>query len=445
MEQSLVWESSIVKCEDWYENGKIYLKVLFVNDFPPREKGSSPHSLIILENASSESGKKDGMWSILRLLKSNEILCNSDSAVKEGVIFETIEGYLCINYQKDDYNSSIAKIRIAPRLALRSRLSIYDMIEIDTVNQSFRADLYSEIRIRGISKIYDIDFVKRVVIDMYEISQKTLRFLHVREIFGEEKDSEYMTETSDYSKGTFDYCFKRRFQASFTDRAELHDFPFDRQILKIRIQAYQPRNMVYFIPNAEYPSIFFYEKFQFHDTYKPVFKDKIYTCTSLSDSKESSAYFEYPICTYTLAFDRKPHYYITNIVAPMATFTLLACLSFAVDEDGNSMDIGTRLSFTMTLLLTAVAYKFVVTSALPQISYLTIMDKYVNMCFLFICAVLLENAVYPAVFQTSSGDERYVLVVYIGIFCLFNAIWVFVIFIKKYNANNRGNKIYDII
>ena len=50
----------------------------------------------------------------------------------------------------------------------------------------------------------------------------------------------------------------------------------------------------------------------------------------------------------------------------------------------------------MTVLLIAVAYKFVVAAGLPQISYLTELDKYVNVCFMFIVAMVVENSSYAA-------------------------------------------------
>eukprot|EP00966_Prymnesium_polylepis_P248373 5742394-Prymnesium_polylepis.1 len=69
---------------------------------------------------------------------------------------------------------------------------------------------------------------------------------------------------------------------------------------------------------------------------------------------------------------------------PMASFVLLSFTQYPIDYD----DSGTRLSITLTLVLTAAAYKFAVSSMVPTISYLTLLDKYV----LFSWVVIMLNA-----------------------------------------------------
>jgi hypothetical protein len=94
-----------------------------------------------------------------------------------------------------------------------------------------------------------------------------------------------------------------------------------------------------------------------------------------SDPTESSAGIVYPRCTYTVSLWRKTGYYTSNVILPICVLTLLAPLSCTVNDDGTSMGTADRLSVTLTLLLTAVAYKFVVASAIPTVSYLTFLDR----------------------------------------------------------------------
>jgi hypothetical protein len=51
------------------------------------------------------------------------------------------------------------------------------------------------------------------------------------------------------------------------------------------------------------------------------------------------------------------------------------------------------MSVNLTLVLTAVAFKFVVSQNLPNISYLTLLDKYVLTSFVMLFIVVVENAV----------------------------------------------------
>ena len=60
---------------------------------------------------------------------------------------------------------------------------------------------------------------------------------------------------------------------------------------------------------------------------------------------------------------------------PMMLLTALSVLSIGTQEiDGQRLGTADRLSVTLTLLLTAVAYKFIVASLLPQVSYQTTLD-----------------------------------------------------------------------
>merc|ERR1712060_512827 len=62
---------------------------------------------------------------------------------------------------------------------------------------------------------------------------------------------------------------------------------------------------------------------------------------------------------------------------------------FAVDV-GNVAD---RLGVSLTLVLASVAYKYVVSDKLPNISYLTLCDFYVLGSFFFTALVVCQNAV----------------------------------------------------
>jgi len=61
-------------------------------------------------------------------------------------------------------------------------------------------------------------------------------------------------------------------------------------------------------------------------------------------------------------------------------------------------DIGNRLGILTTMFLTAVAFQYVVNEKLPNIPYLTKMDKLVNGCYLLLLLGLFETVV---VFQAN--------------------------------------------
>jgi hypothetical protein len=70
---------------------------------------------------------------------------------------------------------------------------------------------------------------------------------------------------------------------------------------------------------------------------------------------------------------RQPRFYITNVMAIMCSFNLLSLLAFAMPIE----DVSSRVSTLLTLILTAVAFKFFLVGILPRISYHTLLDYYV--------------------------------------------------------------------
>ncbi|CAE8637268.1 unnamed protein product [Polarella glacialis] len=57
-------------------------------------------------------------------------------------------------------------------------------------------------------------------------------------------------------------------------------------------------------------------------------------------------------------------------------------------------DLADKMSVTLTLLLTNVAFKLVVADSLPPVSSLTTMDLYMISSFAFLGLVSLENVLY---------------------------------------------------
>jgi hypothetical protein len=89
----------------------------------------------------------------------------------------------------------------------------------------------------------------------------------------------------------------------------------------------------------------------------------------------------------TLTMNRIPNYYFTNIIKPTCIITTLSACSLFMP----AKDLANRLSATLTLLLTAVAYKYLVAQMVPPIGYSTALDKYVMICFTFLSLMAAEN------------------------------------------------------
>jgi hypothetical protein len=65
--------------------------------------------------------------------------------------------------------------------------------------------------------------------------------------------------------------------------------------------------------------------------------------------------------------------------------------------------LGRRAGVSVTGILTVIAYQFVVSEAIPRVSYLTVLDKVLLLSTLTIAATLLESLIVEAV-QSRDGE-----------------------------------------
>jgi hypothetical protein len=170
-----------------------------------------------------------------------------------------------------------------------------------------------------------------------------------------------------------------------------------------------------------------------------VYSDIVVSSVHASDPTESSAGIIYPRCRFTVYLWRRTGYYISNVILPICVLTLLSPLSCTLNDDGTSLGTADRLGITLTLLLTAVAYKFVVASSLPTVSYLTILDRFVTLlllllltisfdsyvlvCFGFLCVNAVENVLFPLFvyhYGAKKSAEWCFVLIYYSLFLLIN-------------------------
>ena len=125
-----------------------------------------------------------------------------------------------------------------------------------------------------------------------------------------------------------------------------------------------------------------------------------------------------------------------NIVGIVAMLTSLSLVVYAVSDGG----LAERAGLILTLLLTTVAFKFVIADTIPNISYSTQLDVYmfINMLYLFlttiICtAVSLLDKFFPSSMAVVDNEEglktsRWNMGGFISslvIYILLNALWIY--------------------
>ena len=326
---------------------------------------------------------------------------------------------------------------IAPPLVFHTRMSMFHLDEINTVAQSFRADVYIEYRLRGITLDPDEGLVK-TLFHAYGF-RDMLELIMAIDLISMERWSSISRSST--VPNTYDYALRLRARAIFAEQYELAEFPFDVQDMHITTTLNIPKIRATLIENLEFPSIMMHRTFQHKSVFDIVYGEVLSVEMTTSDPSESGACYIYPRCTFITTLSRHHGYYITNVLSPMMVLTYLAAVSAgAVDSDGARMSTADRLSVTLTLMLTAVAYKFIVASALPQVSYLTSLDTYVLVCFLFLFLISVENVAWPAItasFGEEPFDEVYIMVFYLGSFTLYNLAYMLRAWVKVAERGRR--------
>jgi hypothetical protein len=102
--------------------------------------------------------------------------------------------------------------------------------------------------------------------------------------------------------------------------------------------------------------------------------------------------------------ERKSLFMIRLVIVPLGLIVILSWSVFWMDQSS----VGDRISVSFIGILTVVAYQIVLSEILPRISYLTLMNGFLNMSFFVVCAsvlVSLRVSVLDRQGKTAIGDR----------------------------------------
>ena len=182
----------------------------------------------------------------------------------------------------------------------------------------------------------------------------------------------------------------------FTEPFEVENFPFDVQDLTIIIASSElPAKQFEFMPvpiRKDYISV--------DKTWNSTTDFDIVSCdaiTSIIDELKARSGGEmiggerdhYTYIQFRIQVVRKWRAVFLSTVLWMFILNLLSLCIFAYSPT----NIEGRLGFAITLVLTIVAFQFVISSQLPNVSYLTIIDKYNIYTLIFILILSFESVI----------------------------------------------------
>ncbi|KAH3761383.1 Gamma-aminobutyric acid receptor subunit gamma-3 [Pelomyxa schiedti] len=169
------------------------------------------------------------------------------------------------------------------------------------------------------------------------------------------------------------------FSGVFLEIMELQRFPFDRQVLHAEFKHDQKHQQNISIswkePDTPNPDNFTLVS---HDR---EWKEANVVSVAYPRGSDSKLVISGRV-------ERYSSYFMWNVVFVMWLIVSMSFMTWALPpEEG-----GDRLSLNLTLLLTSVAYKYVIAGYLPRTAYLTILDLYVLSSFVLLVVVIVENA-----------------------------------------------------
>lgn len=301
---------------------------------------------------------------------------------------------------RDDHAEE-GEAMIAPPLHWLARGSVQQIDSIDTSAQTFRVEIHVAMRLRDITQVPDKHLVERLL-SRYHWHNKHIKCLKAQDW---KCDSLEITDEGMVSKRRYhgkddklwDWSIELRLAATINERFEVQDFPFDQQGLNIPIVNDRcPVHRAVIYPNPRHDSSTFrWKMFQLNNVWQVPYQHRVFCETALTDPKASARRRLYCVCSFTVLLRRRYGYYVWNVSLPILVLTYLGALTMTQEEDGNRMQTDGRLGASLTLLLTAVAYKLVVADKLPSVSYQTTLDKHLLGCIFLLVLASIENVIYP--------------------------------------------------
>ena len=193
---------------------------------------------------------------------------------------------------------------------------------------------------------------------------------------------------------------------------ELHQFPYDAHAIEFRLQQNSSRTWDLFDLTLCVVQ----------------FKKAALIMSEWSLQKPNVNKTNHKTSEIVLRVSRESGFYSQNVIGVKCCLSILGFTVFALSSDS----LADRINTILTLILTAVAFKFAISDSMPKVGYNTLMDRFFlfNMAELFLicmlCTIedLVRDFVDPLLEGTMLNLNRIVFSVSFLSFLVFNLYWV---------------------
>jgi hypothetical protein len=188
--------------------------------------------------------------------------------------------------------------------------------------------------------------------------------------------------------------------ASFRSNLDLRRFPFDRQVLEIRIQSFLFQDSVLVFRNAgnNRETI---DRNTLEDLHLREIRSYVHTARGLglAMSTADTRYSEYVLEFKTV---RASGYYVMAVIVPMLFVTLMSFLIYFIDPGF----VFGRANILLGCLMAFVGTQFAVKSNLPHVSYATVIDRLTLANYGWLSVALLETVLITTIWKNQPERRR---------------------------------------
>ncbi len=180
--------------------------------------------------------------------------------------------------------------------------------------------------------------------------------------------------------------YRQRLIGTFSQKLDLHAFPFDRATFRIHFVMFgqRPADLT-FVPNATLVS-------QGLATGAGTAPDLTLQDWRITDTGARVLPYDvapgFHVAGYALEFraERLVQYYIIKVIVPLFLIVIMSWAVFWVDPALR----GSQISIAVTSMLTLIAYRFSVGSETPKLPYLTNLDTFILVSSILVLLALIQ-------------------------------------------------------
>ncbi len=260
------------------------------------------------------------------------------------------------------------------------------------------------IKINQPEEEFDILFYWWIRVDSIDIYKDYKKVKEI-EFINSSSDIEVSQEITN-SKEKY-YYINGTCKASFSFKADFHDFPYDTQNLVVSLEnnSYNSDEVKYYRDDKNaYMNVL-------QDNNIDIMNGDHYSISKLSCMNTSYIYKtnfgdpqtkgneEYSRINFHIEICRNPMGIMSKLALPLFVVLILSYLVFFIPD----YEIGTASALTVTSLLAAIAFQWTISDSLPKVSYYTLVDKIFYLVYSFIFYAMMQTVI---TFNLSEGSEK---------------------------------------